>query len=72
MLQEVHGYLTAAWPYLYQQALQTINGLAEGSLSEADMEEEIDDFLADPDNKSILDLPNNREVAADRLKENAQ
>lgn len=57
---------------LYQEAMHTMEGLANGSLSEEEHEEEIDKFLADKDNKSILDNPNGREIAADRLQKNAQ
>lgn len=57
---------------LYQDAMHTMEGLANGSLSEEEHEEEIDKFLADPDNKSVLDKPNSREIAADRLQKNAQ
>ena len=57
---------------LYHEAMHTMEGLANGSLSEEEHEEEIDKFLADKDNKSILDNPNDREIAADRLQKNAQ
>jgi hypothetical protein len=36
------------------------------------MNAEIDKFLADEDNKSIMDQPNNREIAAERLQKNAK
>lgn len=57
---------------LYQDAMHTIEGLANGTLSEEEHAEEVDKFLADPDNKSILDQSNGREVAAERLQKNAQ
>ena len=57
---------------LYQEVMHTMEGLANGSLSAEEHEEEIDKFLADKDNKSILDNPNGREIAADRLQKNAQ
>lgn len=57
---------------LYQDAIHTLKGLAEGTLSEDELNEEIDMFLADPDNKSILDQINAREIAAERLQKNAK
>lgn len=58
---------------LYDDTMHTIQGLAEGTLSEEEMSNEVDKFIADPDNKSILDGKENpKEVAADRLQKNAK
>lgn len=57
---------------LYQDTMKTIEGLANGTLSKEEMDNEIDSALADSDNKSILDSPNNREEMAQRLQKNAQ
>lgn len=58
---------------LYEDTMHTIQGLAEGTLSEEEMDNEVDKFIADPDNKSILDGKENpKEVAADRLQKNAK
>ena len=58
---------------LYDDTMHTIQGLAEGTLSEEEMDNEIDKFIADPDNKSILDDKENpKAVAAERLQKNAQ
>lgn len=58
---------------LYDDTMHTIRGLAEGTLSEEEMDNEVDKFIADPDNKSILDEKENpKEVAAERLQKNAK
>jgi len=58
---------------LYQDAMNTIQGLAEGTLSKDEMDAEVDRFLADPDNKSILDEgEKGKEFAAQRLQSNAK
>lgn len=58
---------------LYEDTMHTIQGLAEGTLSEEEMDNEVDKFIADPDNKSILDGKENpKEVAAERLQKNAK
>lgn len=59
---------------LYNDAINTLQGLAEGTLSKEAMENEIDQFLAAKENKSILDLgaEKAREVVAERLQKNAQ
>lgn len=58
---------------LYKDTMHTIQGLAEGTLSEEEMDNEVDKFIADPDNKSILDGKENpKEVAAERLQKNAK
>ena len=58
---------------LYEDTMHTIQGLAEGTLSKEEMDNEVDKFIADPDNKSILDGKENpKEVAAERLQKNAQ
>lgn len=58
---------------LYEDTMHTIQGLAEGTLSEEEMNNEVDKFIADPDNKSILDGKENpKEVAAERLQKNAK
>lgn len=58
----------------YRQAMDTIEGLANGSLSEDEMNEEVDKFLADPTNKSVLDEGSEaaRQTATERLQKNAQ
>lgn len=58
---------------LYEDTMHTIQGLAEGTLSEEEMSNEVDKFIADPDNKSILDgNEDSKKVAAERLQKNAQ
>ena len=58
---------------LYDDTMHTIQGLAEGTLSEEEMSNEVDKFVADPDNKSILDgNEDSKKVAAERLQKNAQ
>lgn len=58
---------------LYDDTMHTIQGLAEGTLSEEEMDNEIDKFIADPDNKSILDgNEDSKKVAAERLQKNAK
>lgn len=58
---------------LYEDTIHTIQGLAEGTLSEEEMSNEVDKFIADPDNKSILDgNEDSKKVAAERLQKNAQ
>lgn len=58
---------------LYDDTMHTIQGLAEGTLSEEEMNNEVDKFIADPDNKSILDgNEDSKKVAAERLQKNAK
>lgn len=58
---------------LYEDTMHTIQGLAEGTLSDEEMSNEVDKFIADPDNKSILDgNEDSKKVAAERLQKNAQ
>ena len=58
---------------LYEDTMHTIQGLAEGTLSEEEMDNEVDKFIADPDNKSILDgNEDSKKVAAERLQKNAK
>lgn len=58
---------------LYEDTMHTIQGLAEGTLSEEEMDNEVDKFIADPDNKSILDgNEDSKKVAAERLQKNAE
>ena len=58
---------------LYKDAMKTIQGLADGSLTKDEMDAEVDRFLADPDNKSILDESDKgKETAAKKLQENAK
>ena len=58
---------------LYEDTMHTIQGLADGTLSEEEMSNEVDKFIADPDNKSILDgNEDSKKVAAERLQKNAQ
>lgn len=58
---------------LYDDTMHTIQGLAEGTLSKEEMSNEVDKFIADPDNKSILDgNEDSKKVAAERLQKNAE
>lgn len=57
---------------LYQDNMHTIQGLAEGTLSQEELDNEIDMALGDKDNKSILEDKNAREEAANRLQKNAK
>ena len=57
---------------LYQDTMHTIQGLAEGTLSKEELDNEIDMALGDKDNKSILEDKNAREEAANRLQKNAK
>lgn len=58
---------------LYEDTMHIIQGLAEGTLSEEEMSNEVDKFIADSDNKSILDgNEDSKKVAAERLQKNAQ
>jgi hypothetical protein len=58
---------------LYEDTMHTIQGLADGTLSEEEMSNEVDKFIADPDNKSILDgNEDSKKVAAERLQKNAK
>lgn len=58
---------------LYEDTMHTIQGLAEGTLSEEEMDNEVDKFIADSDNKSILDgNEDSKKVAAERLQKNAK
>lgn len=58
---------------LYDDTMHTIQGLAEGTLLEEEMDNEVDKFIADPDNKSILDgNEDSKKVAAERLQKNAK
>ena len=57
---------------LYQDNMHTIQGLAEGTLSKEELDNEIDMALGDKDNKSILEDSNSREEAANRLQKNAK
>lgn len=68
-LNKIEG---GAQSQLYQDIMGNMKGLAEGNLSDEEMNAEIDKFLADEDNKSIMDQPNGREIAADRLQKNAK
>lgn len=70
-LENVEGGTTSA---LYKKTMETMKGLAEGKLSDEAMKEEVDKFLADPSNKSIVDMKPERarQVAAERLQDNAQ
>lgn len=60
---------------IYEQTMNRLKGLADGSLSEEEKSEEVTRFLSDPDNKSILDnnTPEQAQAIAEiRLKKNAQ
>lgn len=60
---------------LYQKTMERMKGLADGTLSDKEKQEEINQFLSSPDNKSIMD--NNppevaKLIAEERLQKNAQ
>lgn len=57
---------------LYKDTMYTIQGLADGTLSQEELDNEIDMVLGDKDNKSILEDKNAREEAANRLQKNAK
>ena len=57
---------------LYQDTMHTLEGLANGTLTQEELDNEIDMALADKDNKSIVDDKNAREEVAKRLQKNAQ
>lgn len=58
----------------YKDAMHTLEGLAEGTLSEDEMEAEVDKFVSDAGNRSVTDEGPEaaRQVAAERLQKNAQ
>lgn len=61
--------------FLYQKTMERMKGLADGTLSDKEKQEEINQFLSSPDNKSIMD--NNppevaKLIAEERLQKNAQ
>lgn len=68
---------------LYKETMETMEGLAKGTLEKEQLDHEIGMFLADDDNKSILEEVDNslseeekekkkREIVAKRLKNNAK
>ena len=57
---------------LYKDTMHTIEGLANNTLSQEEMDNEIDMALGDKDNKSILEDKDARAEAASRLQKNAQ
>ena len=57
---------------LYQDAMHTIEGLANDRLTKEELDNEIDKALGDKDNTSIIDSKNPREEMAERLKTNAK
>ena len=72
LMHTLHGIDGGTKSQLYQDVMDNMKNIAEGKLSEDEMNDEIDKFLADKDNKSILDKPNGREIAAERLQKNAK
>lgn len=71
-LENIEGGTKSAF---YEQTLDRLKRLSEGNLNSREMDEEVTKFLADPDNKSILD--NNtpeqaRVIAEGRLRRNSQ
>lgn len=72
LMHTLHGVEGGTKSQLYQDVIDNMRNIAEGKLSEDEMNDEIDKFLADKDNKSILDKPNAREIAAERLQKNAK
>ena len=72
LMHTLHGVEGGTKSQLYQDVMNNMKNIAEGKLSEDEMNDEIDKFLADKDNKSILDKPDGREIAAERLQKNAK
>ena len=72
LLHTLHSVEGGSKSQLYQDVMDNMKNLADGKLSEEEMNDEIDKFLADEDNKSVLDKGNNREIAAERLQKNAK
>lgn len=72
LMHTLHGIDGGTKSQLYQDVMNNMKNIAEGKLSEDEMNDEIDKFLADKDNKSILDKPDGREIAAERLQKNAK
>lgn len=72
LLHTLHSVEGGSKSQLYQDIMDNMKNLAKGKLSEEEMNDEIDKFLADEDNKSVLDKDNNREIAAERLQKNAK
>lgn len=72
LMHTLHGVEGGTKSQLYQDVMNNMQNIAEGKLSEDEMNDEIDKFLADKDNKSILDKPDGREIAAERLQKNAK
>lgn len=56
---------------IYKNATQTIQELSEGTISEDKLNNLVTQFLSQPENKSLSNQPNAKEVAASLLKENA-
>lgn len=56
---------------LVQTAQSTLEGIANGTIEQEQMDNMITQFLGQGSNKSIADLPNAREVAAETIKKNA-
>lgn len=72
LMHTLHGVEGGTKSQIYQDVMGNMKNIAEGKLSEDEMNDEIDKFLADKDNKSILDKPDAREIAAERLQKNAK
>lgn len=72
LMHTLHGVEGGTKSQIYQDVMGNMKNIAEDKLSEDEMNDEIDKFLADKDNKSILDKPDAREIAAERLQKNAK
>jgi len=72
LMHTLHGIEGGTKSQIYQDVMTNMQNIADGKLSEDEMNDEIDKFLADKDNKSILDKPDAREIAAERLQKNAK
>lgn len=72
LMHTLHGVEGGTKSQIYQDVMGNMKNIAEGKLSEDEMNDEIDKFLADKDNKSILDKSDAREIAAERLQKNAK
>lgn len=57
---------------LYNNAMNTIEGLANGDIEGEELDNLVMQFLGQPSNRTIANQPNGREIAVAKLQENAQ
>lgn len=57
---------------VYQDTIKTLQNLVNDNTSEKELNELVTQFLGQPENKSIADKPNARELAMSLLKDNAK